>query len=164
MKIEWRDIPGYEGLYKVSSHGQVKSYVLGTPRVMKLHVRKRDGYLCVGLVNGQGRRTMKVHRLVAMAFLPNPDDLPDVDHIDGNRSDNSTRNLRWATKRLNNLNRHNSFGAIGIVGVTHSSSKKNPYRAHIRINGVKKMLGCYSTIAEAATARMNAYLSESQDD
>ena len=77
----WKDVPGYIGLYKVSNYGRVKS-------VKKQLVLKTCGsgnrYKTVALCNGM-RKTFRVHRLVAAAFIPNPDNKPCIDHIDGDR-------------------------------------------------------------------------------
>lgn len=76
----WKDVPGYVGLYQVSNYGNVKSILYNK------------------------RKTFSIHRLVAAAFIPNPNNKPCVDHIDGNRLNNHVDNLRWATHLENNNN------------------------------------------------------------
>lgn len=90
----WKDIPGYEGYYQVSNFGRVKSL----RRVLKAGLRK--GYLYISLRN----KKFNIHRLVAIAFIPNPGNLPEVDHIDGNKLNNNANNLKWATRQQNELN------------------------------------------------------------
>lgn len=97
----WKEIKGYEGLYEVSSEGRVKS--LGRkPGIMKPGLSR--GYLKIGLVKDGIKSMFRIHRLVAGAFIPNPDDKPEVDHIDGDRKNNRVENLRWMTHKENNNN------------------------------------------------------------
>ena len=97
----WKEIKGYEGLYEVSSEGRVNS--LGRkPGIMRPGTSK--GYLKVGLTKDGIRSMFRVHRLVAEAFIPNPDNKPEVDHINGDRKDNRAENLRWMTHKENNNN------------------------------------------------------------
>ena len=97
----WKEIKGYEGLYEVSSEGRVKS--TGKKKgIMRPGTSK--GYLKVGLTKDGIRSMFRVHRLVAEAFIPNPDNKPEVDHINGDRKDNRVENLRWMTHKENNNN------------------------------------------------------------
>ena len=102
-KEVWRDVKGYEGLYQVSDQGRVKS--LGrkwrkSERFLKPVVR-HDGYVVVGLYSGGKPKTFKVHRLVCEAFHENPDNKPQVNHINEIKTDNRACNLEWATAREN---------------------------------------------------------------
>lgn len=151
----WRDIVGFTdrrfgGCYQVSDQGRVRN---SRGQVLKLHTRARDGYVEVGLRDRGTRRTVKVHRLVAEAFLPNPEGLPDVDHINGRRSDNRACALRWASKSENGLNRHKAWSEAGVVGAHTSSSKANPFRSSVRHGGKLKHLGVFKTAQEASEAR-----------
>lgn len=92
----WRDIPGYEGLYQVSSLGNVRR----GERIKKPHT-DHGGYLTVWLSKNAKMKCLKVHRLVAQAFIPNPDDKRTVNHIDGNKKNNGVENLEWATHSEN---------------------------------------------------------------
>ena len=107
----WRDIPDFEGLYQISNLGRVKSL----PRMKKLysklvfvpggirrHGMDKDGY-CIIPLNKNGKKFIrKIHRLVAQAFIPNPDNKEIVDHIDCDRTNNIVSNLRWVTTKENN--------------------------------------------------------------
>lgn len=108
MKEEWRAVPGYEGLYEVSNMGRVRSLDRwvkghkGTPyfkpgRLLSI-VIDHKGY-CV--VNLRTRNRQYVHRLVAVTFLSNPNDLPMVNHKDENRANNKVDNLEWCDNRYN---------------------------------------------------------------
>ena len=99
MKEEWKSVIGYEGLYEVSSCGQIKSLRKGA----LLTPHKINGYYVVRLCKNGKMKNHKVHRLVAIAFIPNPENKAFVDHIDTNRSNNRVENLRWVTASENSL-------------------------------------------------------------
>lgn len=147
----WKDIRGYEGRYQISDHGEVRN--TKTMRLRALHTRARDGYVEVSLGSGLGKKTLKVHRLVAEAFIPNPEGLPQVDHRFGVRSDNRVTELLWSNQPANQKNRHQTRAASGRVGAHTSISKTNPFRSSVRVNGVKKHLGVFPTAEAAAAAR-----------
>lgn len=108
MNVEiWKDIPGYEGKYQASTLGRIKSlpkkvacrggYRTTTERIMKIHEKYRGGspcYLSVDLGKGNSHT---IHRLVAITFLPNPKNLPQINHKDGNKWNNRLENLEWCT-------------------------------------------------------------------
>lgn len=100
MQEIWRDISGYEGLYQVSNLGNVKSLKFGKERIMKYTIN-RGGYYHLELSSKGKCKQYNVHRLVALAFIPNPDNKECVDHINGVRLDNRVENLRWCTKEEN---------------------------------------------------------------
>lgn len=157
MSETWKPIVGYEGLYEVSDLGRVRS--IGhriSPRVLKLHTRTRDQYVTVGLSKDKRRKVLKVHRLVATAFIGEPGVDNQVDHVNGNRSDNKAINLRWVSGSVNGSNRTRAWAASGIVGVYRSASKTSPYRSAVCINSVKRALGVFKTAEEAQAARLQA--------
>ena len=98
MSLEiWKKISGYEDYY-ISTWGRVKNT---ENRIMKPEVHDK-GYLRVDLYDKDGnRKHAKVHRLVAQAFIPNPLNKPQVNHIDGNNQNNSVSNLEWCTNEEN---------------------------------------------------------------
>jgi len=108
---EWRDVIGFEGKYVVSSLGRVAALSFpieaGTLRYSRkphmLTITKgKLGYSYVGLSCGKNRiKTIKVHRLVAAAFLPNPHNYPIINHIDENKTNNRADNLEWCTQKYN---------------------------------------------------------------
>ena len=94
-----KDILGYEGLYAITSCGKVWSY--RTKKFLKLRERG-GGYLYVGLHKDKKIKNYSIHRLVAEAYLPNPDNLPCVNHKDENNENNALPNLEWCTYEYNN--------------------------------------------------------------
>lgn len=98
MTEEWKDIKGYEGRYRVSSLGNVFS----CSRKRLLSVQTYKGYKRAPLYDGVKIKQCFVHRLVAEAFLPNPDNLPEVNHKDEIKTNNCVENLEWCTRKYNN--------------------------------------------------------------
>lgn len=96
--VMWKPVKGFEGLYLVSDIGEV--YSLLTNKCL-LPAKKRTGYLQVTLSKNTLLSYHLVHRIVAEAFIPNPDGKRQVNHIDGNKSNNSVSNLEWCTCREN---------------------------------------------------------------
>lgn len=131
----WKDIAGYEGKYQVSNLGRVKS--LNYRRTGKERCLEpkdnNDGYLQVTLYKNGGKDQPLVHRLVAMAFILNPEGKPEVDHINRDTTDNRVENLRWVTSienKNNGLSKpvlcvetgteyHSVMEAERLIGVKH---------------------------------------------
>lgn len=157
MQEIWKDISGYEGLYRVSNLGKVES--LRNNIILKQSPTK-DGYLAVGLCNGK-TKTCRAHRLVAIAFIPNPDNLPEVNHIDGNKTNNSVDNLEWVTP-LENTHHAIRTGLIpdGFyqgkgkhVGKWMEKNRSKPVR---QIKG-EKVIATYASAAKAGEALGNKW-------
>ena len=100
----WKDIPRYEGKYQVSNTGKVRSLNYkrtGKTKILKPHTN-RDGYKTVNLLKpGEKYKPYYVHRLVAQAFIPNPNNWPQVNHIDEDKANNVVWNLEWCTQQYN---------------------------------------------------------------
>ena len=105
MKEIWKDIKGYEGLYQVSNLGRVKSFPRRGTHVKEIHILKpaKDGkgYYMVHLSKNNKKHMKRIHRLVAETFIPNPNNLPQVNHIDGNKANNISSNLEFCTNEYN---------------------------------------------------------------
>lgn len=98
-EIIWKDIPGYEGLYKVSNTGKIFSVV--TNRELSV-IQKKDGYTCISLCDkDHNKKQYRVHQLVAKAFIPNPNNLPMINHKNEIKNDNRVENLEWVTAQQN---------------------------------------------------------------
>lgn len=102
----WAPIKDYEGLYEVSSFGRVRSLKRKAPYILK-PCNNGYGYLTVSLIKDGKQKTVKIHRLVGETFIPNPDNLPTLDHIDKNKKNNYSYNLRWVSYQEQNNNRNN---------------------------------------------------------
>lgn len=114
MEEVWKDIKGYEGYYQVSNLGNVKS--LGRtfirkdgmrysrfPRIMSPVFQKTHPYLTIQLKINKKYKGFLIHRLVAEAFVPNPDKKSEVNHIDGNQKNNKSNNLEWCSRSENQI-------------------------------------------------------------
>ena len=110
----WKQIDGYKPIYQVSNLGRIRSLARITnangglfhrkERMLK-YGKSRLGYLLVYLYTDNGKkRTVPVHQVVARAFIPNPENKPEVDHKDGNKANNAVDNLRWVTHQENCAN------------------------------------------------------------
>lgn len=112
---EWRDCFGYEDCYEISDHGNVRSkdrqsISYGTRlcnrkgKELKTHIGK-NGYVYVELCREGKRKTFNIHRLVGLTFLANPFDLPMIDHMDRDKTNNHISNLRWVSGAENQHNK-----------------------------------------------------------
>jgi hypothetical protein len=158
----WKDIIGYEGIYQVSNLSRVKSVerlvdgrIVGFKTKIKEKILKHNysgGYYKVALFkDGLGNR-IGVHRLVALAFIPNPENKPQVNHINSDKSDNSIGNLEWVTIRENITHfRKTQKLTSNYSGVCFDKSK-NKYLSYINLNGKRISLGNYVNEIDAANA------------
>lgn len=141
-KEVWKDIPHYEGRYLVSNQGRVFSLL--TKRYMKLKI-STYGYFEVQLQGEfKKRKWEKVHRLVAMAFIPNPDNLPQVNHKNEVRVDNRVENLEWCDSRYNSN--------YGNRNTNISKSLTNNPKISYPIEQIKdgKVIATYPSLNEAS--------------
>lgn len=95
----WKDVTGFEGLYQVSNLGRIKSFLQNRKELKP--APNKSGYLKVVLRRDGRSFTLRVNRIVAIAFIPNPDHKPEVNHKNGNKLDNNVGNLEWNTRLEN---------------------------------------------------------------
>lgn len=132
---EWKDIDDFEGIYKISNLGNVKN--LKTNKLLKGSPKGKsnlEDYLRVVLHHSNKKKTITIHKLVATAFIPNPENKPFIDHINRNKMDNKVSNLRWATKSENQANIKYIKGKI-IKGFYTTKNQK--YQAICCKDGIK---------------------------
>jgi NADH:ubiquinone oxidoreductase subunit len=141
----WKDIKGYEQDYQVSNLGKVRSIKFDKVKVLKQNKigknRRGNPYYSVNLCSLGKSKKFLVHKLVAEAFIPNPQNKPYVDHYP-NRDTfcNNAENLRWATTEENAFNskisKSNTSGVKGVIYIGHYN-KTNPWRGQITFRGKK---------------------------
>ncbi|MFQ9297753.1 MAG: NUMOD4 domain-containing protein [Clostridia bacterium] len=144
MEEIWKDIKGYENLYKISSLGNVYSLINNKKRKLKL---SKAGYLIIDLYkNGEGK-WYRVHRLVAETFIPNPNNYPIVLHLDNNKTNNNYINLKWGTVQENTQQAYNDNlidnSQNFLLTNEHNKIICKGYEELIELTGYKK-----SSIAE----------------
>lgn len=153
----WKDIPNHEGRYQVSNIGRVRSLpryvsnhtgnVLIKGKVLKQRPDKK-GYMRIDFNDSNGiAHYYGVHRLVASAFIPNPENKPQVNHIDGNKANNIVTNLEWCTNSENQKHAYKT----GLNYVTGRAGKPKKEVCQIDIK-TKRVLRVFPSIADAARA------------
>ena len=105
----WKPVVGFEEKYEVSSLGNIMSNNwnnTGERRPVRTYLNRKTGYMYTLLQYKGKTRPTTVHRIVAEAFIPNPDNLEQVDHIDNDKTNNNVKNLRWVSRKFNNSRPH----------------------------------------------------------
>lgn len=152
MEETWKAIKGYEGLYEVSSTGKVrtlphKTNGVSVPGVeLKANMYKGHRYIRLRLYKNGVSKDYMLHRLVAQAFVPNPYNKPYINHIDGNRENNSASNLEWCTQAENN--RHAII--LGINSIEPMLKKTRKRVQQIGADGT--VIKEWESMTEAASA------------
>jgi hypothetical protein len=149
---EFKAIENYD--YLISNHGNVKSNITGI--ILKPGFNKATGYYYVSLSKNGKSKTFTVHRLVANAFIPNPENKQQVDHIDNCRINNNINNLRWCTSEQNQSNKGLSKANKTKVKGVYFDKNRNVWRAEIQHNGKKSHLGVFRNLEDAFNARQEA--------
>lgn len=97
----WKPIKDYETRYQISNMGNIKSFYRGKETLLKPQLNNTSPYLMIGLFKNNKLKRYLIHRLVAQHFIPNPDNLPEVNHKDENKYNNCADNLEWCTHKYN---------------------------------------------------------------
>jgi len=171
----WKNITGYEGLYQISNLGRVKSLARIVPRKSRSHgtynLTVKEKILTVFLVDNQYYRValskngiekkLRIHQLIARAFIPNPLNKPQVNHINGIKTDNKIENLEWCTFQENMTHAKNQ--GLRARGEGHGNRKLNNEKVllirkmakkGIKYTVIAKKMGtCPNTVSNAATGK-----------
>jgi hypothetical protein len=145
-------LKGYEEIYRINKYGEV--YSNKHKKILKPH-NNGYGYLFLVLTKNGIKKHIKIHRLLALQFIPNPNNYPIIDHIDRNSLNNSLDNLRWTTRSINNRNRNIPNSSSGFPNIMLNSCGN--YRVVIMLNRKIIYNKTFKTLDEALSERDCAY-------
>jgi len=153
MKELWKDIKDFEGLFQISSRGSLKSlerriscnsgYRLKKEKILTPRL-DRYGYPCIFLARGTFRKNLKVHRLVAIAFIDNPNQEPEVNHKNLIKSDNRVDNLEWVDSETNMVHYHSSLKFKEVYGAYRNECNPNSKLRQLEIDLIRKLHSEYN--------------------
>lgn len=151
---EFIDLKDFEGLYKINRKGEILG--LKYNKILKQRLNN-DGYYCIDLSKNAKKKNLRIHRLIALNFLENPDNLPEIDHIDRNRTNNNIENLRWVSRDDNQKNK-------GIKGCIHEydDKRRKNEAPYFQVWVRKKYLKSFK-IREDAEEFLKKYLEENEN-
>ena len=161
MEEIWKDVKGYEGIYRISNLGRIKSlkrFNVPQDRLLNQVSLNNKGYHTVMLsANGSPKRFL-IHRLIAISFIPNPNNKPYINHIDGNPLNNSISNLEWCTQKENMV--HASLtGLLNNVRPKGKDNKNYKHGRKVRISENRICAGCNNNyIATVAPQKYCSHL------
>lgn len=135
--------------YSINRNGEVRNDK--SKRILKPFFHK-EGYTFVSLCENSKKKNALVHRLLGIAFIPNPNNLREIDHKNGIRNDNSLENLRWCSRSENSLNKKKSQGTSSQYKGVSYYKKYDKWEATARLDRIKKHIGYFATEKEAAIA------------
>ncbi len=149
------DIPGYEGLYRANSNGQIISLLGKRPKILNPG-KNEKGYLLVNLCKNKKKKSIKIHIIIALTFLGKRPDGLVINHIDGNKLNNKSSNLEYITPRENSTHYYKSQKKSSQYIGVHWVKQRKKWRARITINKKQYSLGSFQLEIEAHNAYQNA--------
>lgn len=145
----WKDIEGYEGEYQISNMGRIKSLKRKVPYIMSLVLGRTNMYYSIGLTKNGIKKQYSIDRLVAKAFIPNPNNLPEVNHIDENTKNNFANNLEWVSHSQNiKHSAHKQSYPVGQYDLNNNLIQKYPSLAE-----AERQTGIFRTNISSAIKR-----------
>ena len=132
MEEIWKDVEGYNNFYEVSNYGDIR-IIVNKKSVWQSNTEGE--YKLAVLMLGNKRVYRVAHRIVALAFIPNPENLPEVNHLDLDKGNNKVNNLEWCTHRENCLHEHQVYAAIGKPIGYWNKGRKFPRPSKLRKRG-----------------------------
>lgn len=138
----WKPVVGYYGLYDVSNFGRIKSFNKNgnnkNSDIIRIQRINQFGYLTFNLCKENKKRMIQIHRLVAQAFIPNPENKPQVNHKNGIKSDNRVENLEWCTRSENSI--HSYYVLDNKSGLINAQKKAYDVNTIFKENEIKDVL------------------------
>ena len=152
----WKPVESTKGIIEVSNMGRIRSLLRGTPHILKTQTDKK-GYHRVRVTIEREKMSLKVHREVAKAFIPNADNLPQVNHIDGNKNNNTVNNLEWVS---NKENAHHAIAHGLWQPIFEASRKENEQRKRPIVAYTENCTITFNSISEAERALNTRHITD----
>ena len=150
----WKEVPEFTN-YSISNLGRIKTTKRNPHFILKPQWYSWGGttYAKINLWNDSGQKAFFLHRLLATAFILNPDNLPEVDHIDRNSTNNRIDNLRWVSRSSNKINRVLPLSKTKLKHIRHNETKRSPWGVTITRDRQAIFCKWFVTLKEAILAR-----------
>lgn len=158
----WKDVPGWEGIYMVSDHGRLKGFKVFRRGFILSNKNKNGWYLNVVLQKRKRdsfRWSVKIHKLVAMVFVPNPDNKPKINHKDSNKQNNHCLNLEWVTEQENCVHaiKHNPGMLLGMKKYNQETRPKPIIQIDGSGNIVGRFRNCWDASCSSGVCQRNIH-------